>query len=215
VLRTLAVVSMVMVTGLGPQANVITPPAATASTTAADVQLAAVPVPITWSGWAMLTGWPAAGTGAMPVPLLTGACDGAAGALVFGFGTRAIPGVPTLWGRRAASWAGRAGAGADRDGAAPPGFAAVVAGPEAAHAVSVTAVNRVAVSAVAVLVSRTMFDHIQIRGDQWGFWPRAGQAVRARRQPRAAAWVSRGRTEAVLTPHRVSPTMLISWYAFA
>jgi len=46
----LAVAVMVIVTGSGPQANVITPPAATAPTTAWDVQLAAVPSPITWSG---------------------------------------------------------------------------------------------------------------------------------------------------------------------
>src|ERR1700760_3998641 len=75
VLRTLAVAVMAMVTGLGPQENVITPPAATASTTAWDVQLAGVPAPITWSGWAMLTGWPAAGAAAIPVPLLPGADD--------------------------------------------------------------------------------------------------------------------------------------------
>src|ERR1700742_313535 len=96
VLRTLAVAVMAMVTGLGPQENVITPPAATASTTAWDVQLAGVPSPITWSGWAMLTGWPAAGTAAMPVPLLTGADDGAAevdGVLTRG--TCAIRGDPT------------------------------------------------------------------------------------------------------------------------
>jgi hypothetical protein len=59
---------MVIVTGSGPQENVITPPDATASTTACDVQLAGVPFPITWSGWVVLTGWPAAGTAAMPVP---------------------------------------------------------------------------------------------------------------------------------------------------
>src|SRR5580698_10171118 len=36
---------MVMVTGFGPQMNVMTPPRATALTTAADVQPAGVPVP--------------------------------------------------------------------------------------------------------------------------------------------------------------------------
>jgi hypothetical protein len=41
---------MVIVTGFGPQLNVMTPPAATAATTAAGVQLAGVPEPITWSG---------------------------------------------------------------------------------------------------------------------------------------------------------------------
>ena len=38
---------MVIVTGAGPHLKVITPPAATAFTTAADVQLAGVPVPMT------------------------------------------------------------------------------------------------------------------------------------------------------------------------
>src|SRR5215472_5846293 len=57
---------MVIVTGLGPQLNVMTPPAATAATTAADVQLAAVPSPITWSGWLVATAWAAAGTAACP-----------------------------------------------------------------------------------------------------------------------------------------------------
>src|ERR1700742_929584 len=157
VLRTLAVVSMVMVTGFGPQENVITPPAATASTTAWDVQLAGVPSPITWSGWAMLTGWPAAGTAAMPGPLLTGARDGGAGALVLARGTRAIRGDPTFCGPSATSWAGRAGDVAGRAVADPRGAdAGVAAGPEAAQAVSVTAVNSVTVSAVAILVSRTM-----------------------------------------------------------
>src|ERR1700760_578153 len=74
VLRALGVACMVIVTGSGPQENVITPPDATAATTACDVQLAGVPFPITWSGWVVLTGWPAAGTAAMPVPKLAGAC---------------------------------------------------------------------------------------------------------------------------------------------
>ncbi len=47
VLITLAVVVMEMVTGLGPQLKVMIPPAATARTTAADVQLAGRPSPIT------------------------------------------------------------------------------------------------------------------------------------------------------------------------
>jgi hypothetical protein len=53
-----------MVTGRGPQENVITPPAATARTTACDVQLAGVPWPITWSGCAVLT----AGANGPPAP---------------------------------------------------------------------------------------------------------------------------------------------------
>src|SRR3954447_1665486 len=41
----------VIVTGFAPQLKVTTPPAATAETTAAEVQLAAGPLPTTWSGW--------------------------------------------------------------------------------------------------------------------------------------------------------------------
>src|SRR3954463_13732583 len=65
-LRTLAVVVIVMVTGDGPQWNVMMPPAATAATTAADVQLAAVPVPITRVGCDVSTARAAAGTVAVP-----------------------------------------------------------------------------------------------------------------------------------------------------
>lgn len=39
-----------MVTGLGPQEKVMTPPAATALTTASEVQLSGVPVPTTRVG---------------------------------------------------------------------------------------------------------------------------------------------------------------------
>ncbi len=49
-LRTLSVCESVIVSGSGPQLKVITPPAVTAVTTAAEVQLAGVPVPITRSG---------------------------------------------------------------------------------------------------------------------------------------------------------------------
>ena len=42
-----------MVTGSGPHRNVMTPPAATASTTAFEVQPAGVPSPMTWSGCEM------------------------------------------------------------------------------------------------------------------------------------------------------------------
>ena len=66
VLRTLAVACIMIVTGLAPQSKVITPPLATAATTAPDVQLAAVPLPITWSGWEVFTGRAAAGMGAPP-----------------------------------------------------------------------------------------------------------------------------------------------------
>src|SRR3954469_23879840 len=47
VLRTLAVALIRMVTGLGPHENLILPPARTAATTAEEVQLRAVPWPIT------------------------------------------------------------------------------------------------------------------------------------------------------------------------
>jgi hypothetical protein len=46
--------------------NVMMPPLATAATTAADVQLAGVPVPMTVAGLAVLTSAPAGGTGALP-----------------------------------------------------------------------------------------------------------------------------------------------------
>ncbi|WP_158578867.1 hypothetical protein [Spongiactinospora rosea] len=47
VFRTLAVCFITIVTGRGPQENVIRPPRATAATTASDVQLPAVPSPTT------------------------------------------------------------------------------------------------------------------------------------------------------------------------
>jgi len=49
-------------TGSGPQSNVMMPPAATARTTAADVQLAGRPLPITWLECLVSTAWPAGGT---------------------------------------------------------------------------------------------------------------------------------------------------------
>src|SRR3954463_4544782 len=68
-LRTLAVALMVIVTGFGPQLKVMMPPAATALTTAAEVQLAAVPVPTVRVGWLVSTGRAAAGTVACPFGL--------------------------------------------------------------------------------------------------------------------------------------------------
>src|SRR6185437_5153770 len=62
VFLTLAVADMVIVTGLEPQLKVMTPPLATARTTAREVQLAAVPRPMTRVGWAVLTARPAGGT---------------------------------------------------------------------------------------------------------------------------------------------------------
>jgi hypothetical protein len=58
----------VIVTGSVPQSNVITPPALTAALSAANVQLAAVPVPTTVVGCEMSTGLAAAGTPARHVP---------------------------------------------------------------------------------------------------------------------------------------------------
>jgi hypothetical protein len=57
---------MVITTGFGPQEKVMTPPAATAATTAADVQLAAVPSPTVRVGREVSTARAAAGTAACP-----------------------------------------------------------------------------------------------------------------------------------------------------
>src|SRR5579871_6000869 len=62
VLITLAVEDITIVTGLGPHLKVIMPPAATSRTTAADVQLAGEPSPITWLGCVVTTARPADGT---------------------------------------------------------------------------------------------------------------------------------------------------------
>src|ERR1019366_5975187 len=68
VFMTLAVVVILIVTGLGPHENRMIPPDRTAATTAAEVQLAAVPRPTTRLGWDVPTGRPAAGTGTGPTP---------------------------------------------------------------------------------------------------------------------------------------------------
>jgi hypothetical protein len=59
-----AVDVILMVTGADPQENLMMPPAATADTTALDVQLRGVPLPITRVGWEVSTARAAAGTGA-------------------------------------------------------------------------------------------------------------------------------------------------------
>ena len=65
-----------IVTGLGPQLKVMMPPAATSRTTAADVQLAGVPFPITWLGCVVSTARPAGGTWKCPPGLpKSGAAD--------------------------------------------------------------------------------------------------------------------------------------------
>src|SRR5262245_38315365 len=55
-----------MVTGLGPQSKVMIPPAATASTTAPEVQPAGLPLPMTRSGCDVSTARASAGTPAPP-----------------------------------------------------------------------------------------------------------------------------------------------------
>src|SRR5580704_12834652 len=63
VFTTLAVELIAIVTGRGPHENLMIPPARTAATTPADVQVAAVPRPTTWFGCDVSTARPATGTG--------------------------------------------------------------------------------------------------------------------------------------------------------
>jgi hypothetical protein len=63
------VAAIVIVSGSAPQLNVTTPPLATAATTAAEVQLAGVPLPMTVVGAATLLNWPPAGTEHEPAGL--------------------------------------------------------------------------------------------------------------------------------------------------
>jgi hypothetical protein len=72
----LAVSFIVIVTGVDPQEKVITPPAATAATTASEVQLAGVPSPITRAGREVSSARPSAGTGARPLRLPGGGSGG-------------------------------------------------------------------------------------------------------------------------------------------
>jgi hypothetical protein len=60
------------VTGSGPQLNVMTPPFATAATTASPVQVAAAPVPMTVVGFDASSACPAGGTGALAPGLPAG-----------------------------------------------------------------------------------------------------------------------------------------------
>jgi hypothetical protein len=71
-LNTFAVRSSVMTIGSGPQSNVITPPRATASTNAFEVQLPGVPSPITVSGLETSSSWASAGALQLPSPLPMG-----------------------------------------------------------------------------------------------------------------------------------------------
>src|SRR5690349_23469894 len=65
-LKTFAVAAILMVTGSGPQSKVITPPWATAFTTAWLVQLAGVPLPMTVSGSELSSAAAAGGIAAVP-----------------------------------------------------------------------------------------------------------------------------------------------------
>jgi hypothetical protein len=60
---------MPIVTGAGPHENVIIPPAATAATTASEVQLGGVPSPITRVGPDVSTALASGGTAARPFGL--------------------------------------------------------------------------------------------------------------------------------------------------
>src|SRR6266536_450737 len=92
-LRTFAVAVNVMVTGSGPHAKVMMPPAATARTTRSEVQLCGVPSPMIRVGWLVSTACASAGTAARPSGLPFAA--GAAG-LLAGPGNPAVPGELAL-----------------------------------------------------------------------------------------------------------------------
>src|SRR5205809_2795833 len=71
-LRTFAVAFIVMVTGPDPHEKAMTPPAATALTTASEVQLSGVPEPMTRVGWLVSAAAASAGTIACPSGLPPG-----------------------------------------------------------------------------------------------------------------------------------------------
>src|SRR5919199_2756041 len=83
VFTTFAVAVIVMVTGLLPQLKRMTPPLATAATTALEVQLAAVPVPTVRLALRVSTARASAGTAALPAGLPKTAVD--ADVVVVGF----------------------------------------------------------------------------------------------------------------------------------
>src|SRR2546421_11308210 len=108
-LRTFAVCFKVIVSGAGPQLNVMIPPTPIAETSSSEVQLAGVPLPMIRFGWLVSTAWPSAGTAAWPFGLPT---PGSAAAVALGNGLGAALVV------------GGAGAGlasGDWAPAAPPG----------------------------------------------------------------------------------------------
>lgn len=77
-LKTIAVAYMSIVTGSGPQPNVLMPPSATASATAAEVHEAAVPLAMTRSGEDVSTAWASGGIGATPPGFPAGGYSAAA-----------------------------------------------------------------------------------------------------------------------------------------
>src|SRR5204863_10207561 len=87
-LTIFAVSSSAIVTGSGPQSNVITPPAATAATNAVLVQLSGVPVPTTVRGDDTSSAAASAGTPHAPSGLpAAGPCSGS----VIGSGGASLP----------------------------------------------------------------------------------------------------------------------------
>src|SRR6266480_894148 len=68
-LRTFAVCFKVIVSGAGPQLNVMIPPTPIAETSSSEVQLAGVPLPMIRFGWLVSTACPSAGTAAWPFGL--------------------------------------------------------------------------------------------------------------------------------------------------
>src|SRR5689334_9237560 len=83
-LKTFAVLVRTMVTGSAPQSKVMTPPFATAATTASPVQLAALPSPITVVGLDTSSACPSAGTVACPsgLPAAGPSCGAGGGGVV-------------------------------------------------------------------------------------------------------------------------------------
>jgi hypothetical protein len=147
------VASIVIVTGRGPQEKVITPPAATAATTACEVQLAGVPSPMTWSGWLVLTGRPAGGTYAWPAGLpAAGSRTGDGDGLGLGLGAGELD-IPA---RATAELAAPATA------APAPGTLG-----DAPHAASVTPEANAMTSAVAPPLSRTRPHARSITATSW------------------------------------------------
>jgi hypothetical protein len=150
---------MVIVTGRGPQEKVITPPAATAATTACEVQLAGVPSPMTWSGWLVLTGCPAGGTSAWPAGLpAAGSRTGDGDALGLGLGA----GELDLAARAIAELA------APATTAPAPGDAPVAPGDAPPHPASMTPDANAMTSAVIPPLNHTR-PHARSSGRTW--WP--------------------------------------------